>query len=130
MLKRNQILDDILNYRTLPARRHHLRVETPQQVWVCWGCGGLADTSRVRDLSMGGLFVETQRSPPVGATLKLDLSVHEGSIQAEAVVRHAKLGRGIGLKFTSICSEDRPRLAELVNRLPANSSFRLTNGKS
>jgi hypothetical protein len=79
---------------------------------------------------MGGLFVETQKAPPVGATLKLDLLVQEGSIRAEAVVRHAKLGRGMGLKFTSVRSEDRPRLAELVNRWPANSSFRPTIEKS
>jgi hypothetical protein len=89
---------------------------TPQCVWVYWSCEGLEDSSRVRDLSEGGLCVETQEAWVVGATIGLDFLVQEGSIRAEAVVRHAKLGHRMGLKFTSVRSEDRLRLAALVKR--------------
>jgi c-di-GMP-binding flagellar brake protein YcgR len=113
----------ILKHRIAPGRRHYKRVETRQEVWVYWGCEKLEDTSRVRDLSLGGLFVATQEALAVGATLRLDFLVQEGAIRAAGVVRHAEPGRGMGLKFTSVRGEDLQRLAKLVNRLSAHSSF-------
>jgi len=47
---------------SIPSRRHYPRVETPHEVWVYWNCKGREDTSRVRDLSTGGLFVETEKA--------------------------------------------------------------------
>jgi len=38
-------------------RRFYSRVETRVDVWVYWGLKGREEISRVRDLSMGGLFV-------------------------------------------------------------------------
>lgn len=52
-------IDYIVKHRTPPGRRHHQRVETLQGVWVFWSCRGRDDTSRVADLSAGGLFLET-----------------------------------------------------------------------
>lgn len=112
----------ILKHRIAPARRLHNRVETRQGVWVYWGCEKLEDTSRVRDLGMGGLFVATQKALAVGARLELDFLVQEGAIRAAATVRHTKPGRGMGLKFTSVRSEDLQHLAKLVDRW-AHSSF-------
>jgi hypothetical protein len=102
---------------SIPSRRHYSRVETPHEVWVYWNCKGREDTSRVRDLSMGGLFVETELTRDVDTTIRLDFLVQEGQIRAEAVVRHAKPGRGLGLKFTALTEEDGPRLTALVTRL-------------
>jgi hypothetical protein len=42
--------------------------------------------------------------------------------------RHAEPGRGIGLKFTAVRSEDLQHLAKLQNRLSAHSSFSLQRG--
>jgi hypothetical protein len=53
--------------QSIPSRRHYPRVETPSGVWVYWNCKGREDTSRVRDLSMGGLFVETEKARDVAA---------------------------------------------------------------
>jgi len=86
-------------------------------VYVCWGSGAYDDTSQVRDLGSGGLFVLTQASKAVGAKTNLDFLVEEGQIRAEAVVRHVKPGRGLGLKFTAVREEDRCRLADLMKRL-------------
>ena len=108
--------DYFLTHRTTPGRRHRLRVETPEGVWVYWGRGKLADTSRVRDLSMGGLFVETLNPMAVGTTTNLHFLVQEGQIRADAIVRHVEPGRGLGLKFTAVRDEDRLRLAELMER--------------
>jgi hypothetical protein len=37
-------------------------------------------------------------------------------LKVDAIVRHAKMGRGLGLKFSALWNEDRPRLAELSKR--------------
>ena len=103
------------------SRRHNSRVETPEGVSVYWSCGGRNDTSRVLNLSVGGLFIETREPVVVGARTKLDFLVQEGQIRAEAVVRHVNSGRGVGLKFTAVRDGDRPHLAALLNRLTRSS---------
>jgi c-di-GMP-binding flagellar brake protein YcgR len=113
----------ILKHRIAPGRRHYKRVDPRQAAWVYWSYEKLEDTARVRDLSLGGLFVATQETLPVGATLRLDFLVQEGAIRAAGVVRHAEPGRGMGLKFTSVRGEDLQHLVELVNRSSAHSSF-------
>lgn len=75
------------------------------------------DVSKVRDLSVGGLFVTTQRRQRTGAKVKMEFLVQEGQIRAEAVVRHWEVANGLGLKFTAISDEDRHRLAALLSRL-------------
>jgi|ERR1700746_852807 len=114
----------ILKYRIAPGRRHYKRVETRQGVWIYWSCEEkLEDTSRVRDVSLGGVFVATQEALAVGATLRLDFLVQEGTIRVAGVVRHAEPGRGMGLKFTSIRGEDLQHLVALVYRSSAHSNF-------
>ena len=94
-----------------------MRVETPQGVLVFWRCGRAEDTSRVKDLSVGGLFINTLKVCPVDATVKLNFLVEDGAITAEATVRYVKAGSGLGLKFKSVRSEDRVRFATMIKRL-------------
>ena len=68
-------------------------------------------------MSLGGLFVETSKSHGVGSTANLDFLVREGQIRVNAVVRRVEPSRGLGLKFTAVSEEDRPRLAALIGRL-------------
>lgn len=103
--------------QSIPSRRRYPRVEKPQRVWVYWNCKGHEDTSRVRDLSTGGLFIEAEEVRDVDATIRLDFLVSEGQIRAKAVVRHVKPGSGLGLKFTALTEEDGPRLTALMTRL-------------
>jgi hypothetical protein len=79
-------------------------------------------------MSMGGLFVETEKAWDVDATIRLDFLVQEGQIRAEAVVRHVKPGSGLGLKLTALTPEDGPRLTALMTRLRSLSRSR-TNSK-
>jgi hypothetical protein len=53
----------------------------------------------------------------MGSSTNLHFLVKEGQIRAEAVVRHVKPGCGLGLEFTAVLEEDRPRLAGLMKRL-------------
>jgi hypothetical protein len=100
-----------------PSRRFNSRIPATQDVWVCWHCNGREDVSRVRDLSLGGLFVETAILRAIGTATKVDFLVGEGAIRAEAVVRHVLPGRGLGLKFTAVTEQDRRKFAALMRRL-------------
>jgi len=66
---------------------------------------------------MGGLFIETPLVRATGTVTRLDFLVEEGQIRADAVVRHAEPGTGLGLKFTALTEQDRPKLAALLTRL-------------
>src|SRR5215813_14443900 len=101
------------------SRRRTARVDTPQGVWVYWRYAGRDDTSRVKNLSVGGLFIETKRRTILGAITKIDFLVQEGQIRAEGVVKHVEPGRGVGVKFTSVKEADHPILAALLMRVSA-----------
>lgn len=100
-----------------PSRRLTSRVPALEDVWLYWYCNGQEDISRVRDMSMGGLFLETPLPRAAGVLTKLHFLVQEGQIRADAVVRHAKSGVGLGLRFTALSEPDRPKLAALLARL-------------
>lgn len=100
-----------------PSRRLTSRVPAPDDVWVFWNCNGQEDISLVRDISMGGLFIETPQPRAAGVLTKLHFLVQEGQIRADAVVRHAKSGVGLGLRFTALSEPDRPKLAALLARV-------------
>jgi hypothetical protein len=88
------------------SRRLNSRVESGNSVWVYWECTGDCDLSRVKNLSAGGLFIETRRTKRLGATANLHF-----------LVRHVKPGGGLGLKFKAVSEKDRPNLAALMRRL-------------
>jgi hypothetical protein len=100
-----------------PSRRFNSRIAATQDVWVCWLCNGRDDISRVRDLSLGGLFLETALPRAIGSPTKIDFLVGEGQIRADAVVRHVVPGRGLGFKFTAVTEQDRRKFAALMRRL-------------
>ena len=106
-----------LTKNILHSRRRHRRVETPQGVWAIWRCGRTEDTSRVKDLSVGGLFIETRKVCPIGATVELHFLVQDGEIRANATVRYVKTGSGLGLQFETVRGEDQTRFAKMVKRL-------------
>jgi hypothetical protein len=113
--------------QTIPSRRRYPRIERPHGVWVYWNCQGREDTSRVRDLSTGGLFVETEELRDVDTTIRLDFLVQEGQIRAKAVVRHVRPGSGLGLRFIALAEEDGPRLTTLMTRLHSLSRSRTSS---
>ena len=102
---------------TTPSRRSNSRIALTQEVWVCWQCNGRDDVSRIRDLSLGGLFLQTTVPKTIGSPIKIDFLVGEGQIRTDAVVRHVLPGRGIGLKFTALTEQDRPKFAALLRRI-------------
>jgi hypothetical protein len=86
---------------------------------VYWQCHGREDISSVRDISMGGMFLETPQPKAEGVLTRLHFLVQEGQIRADAVVRHTKSGEGLGLRFIALNEQDGPKLAALLSRLRA-----------
>ena len=107
----------MLKKKVLHSRRHHNRVDTPHGVYVIWRCGRMEDTSRVRDLSVGGLFIETRKVCPADAKVELHFLVQDGEVRASATVRYVMVGSGLGLKFKTVRTEDQARFAAMVKRL-------------
>lgn len=100
------------------SRRALTRLSASEDIWLCWQCNECDDVSRVLDISIDGLFIETPRlSVKEGMPAKLDFLVQEGRIKADAVVRHIKRGSGLGLRFIALAENDRQRLKALLTRL-------------
>jgi hypothetical protein len=113
------------------SRRALTRLPASEDIWVCWRCNGRDDVSRVLDISIDGLFIQTPHPKlKEGMSAKLDFLVQEGRIKADAVVRHVKTGIGLGLRFIAVADEDRQRLKALLSRLrpdhnrPTSQPFR------
>jgi hypothetical protein len=102
-----------------PSRRRTSRIPISDSLWVYWESfsGSLRDISRVKDLSPSGLFIETRARKREGDLMNLYFLVQEGQIRAEAIVKHAEAGLGIGVKINSVPSQDAPQLHRLLIRL-------------
>lgn len=103
--------------QVLHSRRQHKRVDSLQGVWVYWRCGQREDTSRIRDISVGGVFIETETTLPIDATVELNFLVEDGGILAKATVRYVLPGVGVGLQFKSVRTEDQPQFAAMLRRI-------------
>lgn len=104
---------------TGPSRRRTSRIPS-SDVWTYWESLPHRDVSRVRDLSPGGLFLETAARKKEGELLRLHFLVQEGQIRAEAVVRHVVAGRGLGVQIESLSTQDAPQMKKLLSRLREN----------
>lgn len=101
-------------------RRRASRVATGEDLYTFWSCDGREGLSRIRDLSLSGLFIESPVEQELGAPVKLDFLADEGPIRANAVVCHLKPSRGVGLKLIAIHHQDGERLAGLIERMQTN----------
>jgi hypothetical protein len=100
-----------------PQKRRYPRITLPKGMYVAWHGGDLQLFSRVRTLSMGGLFISVPDPPPVGSKLRLSFEVPGGNVQADAIVRNIVPGEGMGVEFTKLRLKDRILLEKLLKRL-------------
>jgi len=94
----------IMRPRSNVERRRNQRVATPSGMWVSWRVGKQEQsiTSRVRDFSLGGAFIASEETVPVGSRLDLHFSLPEGQIQVQGIVRNVREGKGMGVEFVSM----------------------------
>ena len=97
--------------------RRYDRIGLPKGLLVVWQSTGNRIVSRVATLSMGGLFIEVPQPAASGELLKLFFKVPGGEVRARAMVRDSHPGKGMGVEFTAMGSEDRARLHQLLSKL-------------
>jgi hypothetical protein len=97
--------------------RRHQRISLPQGMSVAWYGGGQQQVSRVKTLSMGGVFLCGSVTLRVGSDLTVVFEVPGGMVLAEAVVRNTVPGEGMGVEFTKMNPESQALLERLLTRL-------------
>jgi hypothetical protein len=79
-------------------------------------------SGRVSDLGLGGCYIDTINSFPVGADLKIRIVKGTTSFLAEGRVLYASSGMGMGMAFTKIEPERMQVLVEWLKELRGESS--------
>jgi PilZ domain len=97
--------------------RRTARVAVSKGLWVAWQADGARNVSRVRDLSAGGVFIQTTIAVPIGTSVELLFALPEGETRVDGVVRYADGKNGVGVEFTTMGSGDRARVQQLLRRL-------------
>ena len=97
--------------------RRHPRISLPKGMIVSWHGADLQLFSRVKTLSMSGLFISAPDPPPMGTKLRLAFEVPGGNVRADAIVRNIAPGEGFGVEFTRMALGDKLLLQKLLNRL-------------
>jgi hypothetical protein len=72
---------------------------------------------QIDDISLSGVYIQTNAPLPIGNDVKLNLAVHGLMLQAQAQVRTAHPGVGMGLMFTSMTDENSQILSAVIHRL-------------
>ena len=70
------------------------------------GADGTAVAS-TKDISVGGLYMNTQTALPEGGLLTLRLPFAEGDVIVNAEVVYSNPGRGVGVRFQGLPEKDR-----------------------
>lgn len=101
----------------LYSRRVTPRADADDSINAFWYCEGRGELSRVQNLNLSGIFIETSLPKDLGASIELYFLVSEGPIRAKAVVRHVEPGQGLGLKLTGMTEQHRLHFGALMKRL-------------
>jgi hypothetical protein len=99
------------------VKRRFARVALPKGMLVAWQHSGGRFVSRVATLGLGGLFIATTDSAPVGAVVKIVFDVPGGEVRARAIVKNVKAGQGMAVAFIDMGYPDRARLDQLLKKL-------------
>jgi len=97
--------------------RRTARVAVSKGLWVAWHAEGQRHVSRVRDVSAGGVFIQTTVTVAIGSELELLFALPEGETRVTGIVRYADARNGLGVEFTTMGSGDRLRVDQLLRRL-------------
>jgi c-di-GMP-binding flagellar brake protein YcgR len=111
-----QILLRLIHHKT-GNRREHPRAKLATQVeWQ-----GLSSLALSRDVSAGGMFVETTDQPTAGSKIKLRFHLEDGGqiVEATAQVSYTVSRMGMGVRFMDMELADRERIERYINEHPA-----------
>jgi hypothetical protein len=74
---------------------------------------GVAST---KDISAGGLYMNTQTELPEGGLLTLRIPFPEGDVVVNAEVVYSNPGRGVGVRFHGLLEKDRALMEQSLAR--------------
>jgi hypothetical protein len=88
-------------------RRKHPRISIRTELWI--GQDGIFTRTNeyLRDLSIGGAFVQCEQVHPIGAILSFRFKVPGATnlVSCSAIVRNMRLGDGFGVQFLDLSRE-------------------------
>ena len=89
--------DDLPEGHLSDERRHYDRSRLI--VDLHFDGGDATGVASSKDISLGGLYMNTQADIPVGTTLTLRIPVGERHVVIKADVVYSNPGRGVGVRF-------------------------------
>lgn len=98
-------------------QRRYPRALAPASLVVAWQGGGRHASSRVRDLSLGGLYIWNTNPPDPGTPVQLFFDAPEGQMRISAQVRYIKPNVGMGIEFVGMDFPARRQLSSMVQRM-------------
>ena len=111
--------------------RRHPRFIAPQEVQLSVEGRNALRPVWMRDISKGGLFIETADPPPLRSPIRVTIQTPDGGIELRAEVVHVEPAGatekgGIGIQFVDLCPQKRNAIENYVEGLAA----RLSSGVS
>jgi c-di-GMP-binding flagellar brake protein YcgR len=108
-----QIILEVI-FQRMGYRRRHARKKFVTQIG--YEDGTFLGSSR--DISVGGMFIETKQPFPEGAVFDFQFQLDDGGplIQVEAVVRYAIRNLCMGIEFENLTPGDRARIEAYVGK--------------
>lgn len=100
-----------------PKRRGSLRVRLEAQLIVTIS-GAITGSARVRDLGLGGAFLEIERDLAVGDSLHLKIPAGLETFESDATVRIVT-PEGVGVEFVRTTPQEAKLLRHLLAELLA-----------
>jgi hypothetical protein len=90
--------------------RKYPRLRAPKGLWVAWKSSAQTTTSRAEVMGMGGLFLQAAQAPSDGSYIELIFDLPTGQVRGRAIVRDSTPGKGMGIQFVQMKTEDRAKL--------------------
>lgn len=104
--------------------RKHQRVGLHTELWI--GQDGIFTRTdeRLRDLSVGGAFVESRQVFPIGSILNLRFKIPGivNFVSCSGIVRNMAVGNGFGVQFLDLSGENLRNVEHLVENAAAPGS--------
>lgn len=98
-------------------KRRYPRYEVDPALSIAWRSPSISTVTRVNNVGLGGLFIQTQQPQPAGTMLQILLQSPAGDVRARAIVRAVHPSRGMGVEFIAMRPEDRGRLNQTLRKV-------------
>lgn len=98
--------------------REHPRVSLRTELWI--GQDGIFTRTDefLRDLSVGGAFVQSRQVFPIGSILNLRFKIPnvQNFITCSGIVRNMEVGDGLGVQFLDLSGENLRQVGQYIER--------------